>query len=167
MITVSIVVAMSRNFGIGRENQLPWHLPEDLKNFKAITMGKPIIMGRKTFDSIGRPLPGRTNIVVTRNRGWSSNTVLVARGFEEALLLAKNACHQNYCNELMVIGGEMIYRAALPVVSRIYLTEVQGDIAADTFFPSFDRSQWVEQNRRRGKIQADFSYDFVILDKRC
>ena len=167
MITVSIVVAMSRNFGIGRENQLPWHLPEDLKNFKAITMGKPIIMGRKTFDSIGRPLPGRTNIVVTRNRGWSSNTVLVARGFEEALLLAKNACHQNDCNELMVIGGEMIYRAALPVVSRIYLTEVKGDIAADTFFPSFDRSQWVEQNRRRGKIQADFSYDFVILDKRC
>tara|TARA_S200000501_G_scaffold24178_1_gene20915 strand:- start:2588 stop:3091 length:504 start_codon:yes stop_codon:yes gene_type:complete len=167
LITVSIVVAMSRNFGIGRENQLPWHLPEDLKNFKAITMGKPIIMGRKTFDSIGRPLPGRTNIVVTRNRGWSSNTVLVARGFEEALLLAKNACHQNDRKELMVIGGEMIYRAALPVVSRIYLTEVKGDIAADTFFPTFDRSQWVEQNRRRGKIQADFSYDFVILDKRC
>ena len=75
---------MSRNFGIGRGNQLPWHLPEDLKNFKAITMGKPIIMGRKTFDSIGRPLPGRTNIVVTRNRGWSSNTVIVANAFEEA-----------------------------------------------------------------------------------
>ena len=157
---------MSRNFGIGRENQLPWHLPEDLKNFKAITMGKPIIMGRKTFDSIGRPLPGRTNIVVTRNRGWSSNTVLVARGFREALLLAKNACHQNDRNELMVIGGEMIYRALLPVVSRIYLTEVKGEIAADTFFPNFDRSQWVEQHRRRGKIQADFSYDFVILNKR-
>ena len=167
MITVSIVVAMSRNFGIGRENQLPWHLPEDLKNFKAITMGKPIIMGRKTFDSIGRPLPGRTNIVVTRNRGWSSNTVLVAHGFDEALLLAKNACNQNDRNEMMVIGGEMIYRAALPVVSRIYLTEVKEDIAADTFFPNFDRSQWVEQNRRRGKIQADFTYDFFILDKRC
>ena len=164
---IILIAAVDKNLAIGKNGQIPWKIKEDLKFFKEKTEGTSIIMGRSTFDSIGRPLPGRTNIVVTRNRGWSSNTVLVARGFEEALVLAKNACHQNDRNELMVIGGEMIYRAALPVVSRIYLTEVKGDIAADTFFPSFDRSQWVEQNRRRGKIQADFSYDFVILDKRC
>ena len=166
MITVSIVVAMSRNLGIGRGNQLPWHLPEDLRNFKSITMGKPLIMGRKTFDSIGRALPGRTNIVVTRNAKWSSNTVLVANSFEMAVSLATRVCHQNDGSELMVIGGEMIYRAALPIVSRLYLTEVEAEIAADTFFPDFDKAQWVEKHRRQGKSQTDVSYNFTILERR-
>ena len=166
MIAISIVVAISRNRGIGRGNQLPWHLPEDLQNFKSITMGKPLIMGRKTYDSIGRPLPGRTNIVVTRSQRRFPSTVLIANSFEEALSLAKDVCYQTGGSEVMVIGGEMIYREALPVVSKMYLTEVEADIEADTFFPDFDRTQWVEKHRRQGKIQADLSYSFTFLERR-
>ena len=157
---------MSRNRGIGRGNQLPWHLPEDLQNFKSITMGKPLIMGRKTYDSIGSPLPGRTNIVVTRSQKCSPSDVLVANSFQEALSLAQGVCHQNDGSEVMVIGGEMVYRSALPVISRMYLTEVEADIEADTFFPDFDRTQWVEKHRRQGKIQADLSYNFTFLERR-
>ena len=166
MIAISIVVAMSRNRGIGRGNQLPWQLPEDLQNFKSITMGKPLIMGRKTYDSIGRPLPGRTNIVVTHSQRWFPSTVLIANSFEEALSLAKGVCYQTGGSEVMVIGGEMIYRAALPIVSRLYLTEVEAEIAADTFFPDFDKAQWVEKHRRQGKSQTDVSYNFIILERR-
>ena len=110
---VSLIVAVSRNGVIGLNNQLPWHLPEDLKYFKSVTMGKPLIMGRKTYDSIGRPLPGRTNIVITRDPEWHAEGVQVAQTLLQAMTLARLACADAGAEEIMVIGGEQIYRLTL------------------------------------------------------
>ena len=140
-MNVSLIVAVSRNGVIGLDNQLPWHLPEDLKYFKSVTMGKPLIMGRKTFESIGRPLPGRTNIVITRDSGWHAEGVEVAQTLLQAMTLARLACAQAELNEIMVIGGEQIYRLALPVADRLYLTEVQAEVEGDAFFPAYDPDQ--------------------------
>ncbi len=166
MIRVSIIVAFSRNFAIGLDNGLPWHLPEDLKNFKTLTMGKPIIMGRKTFESIGRALPGRTNIVVTRKRYWASCDVLVAHNFEQALSAAKADCLEDGKDELMIIGGEEIYRAAIPLATRMYITEIDIDVAGDAFFPKFDTNDWREIGRRRGESCIDHVYNFIIMERR-
>ncbi len=135
---ICLVVAMSRNRVIGRDNGLPWRLPEDLKRFKAITLGKPILMGRKTFDSIGKPLPGRRNIVLTRDRTWSAEGVEVVGSLDEAIERANGA------TELAVIGGAEIYRLVLPFAARIELTRVEADITGDTLFPDLDPATWKE-----------------------
>jgi dihydrofolate reductase len=135
---VSLIVAMADDGVIGRGNTLPWRLPEDLRRFKAATLGKPILMGRKTYESIGRALPGRLNLVLTRDRAWSAPQVRVVHSVEEALSAAAAA------PELVVIGGAEIYRLVMPFARRIYLTQVHAQVPGDTFFPGFDPAQWVE-----------------------
>lgn len=167
MINLSIIVAVAKNLAIGKDNKLLWHLPEDLKYFKRITMGKPIIMGRKTFESIGRPLPGRLNIVVTRQPEWQQDGVKVVHSIDEAITLAEAQATIDGIDELMVIGGAELYKTALPKASRIYLTKVDADIEGDTFFPTLDISEWTEMSRE-SFLASDgnpYNYDFCVLDK--
>lgn len=160
--TISLVAALDRNRVIGIRGQIPWHLPDDLRWFKRITMGKPILMGRKTFDSIGRPLPGRHNIVLTRNRAFSASGVTIVHTLESALAAAGNV------PEVMVIGGSQLFHALLPQADRLYLTYVDASLDGDTFFPKFERAEWrsvfVEDHAR----DADhaYSFRFVILQRR-
>jgi len=137
---ISLVVAMSDNRVIGIENRLPWNIPEDLKRFKKITSGHPIIMGRKTFESIGRPLPNRTNIVVTRNKDYRAEGVVACFSLKEALEWAGKAPG---AEEICVIGGGELFREALPLADRIYLTEVKWPYEGDAFFPDFDEAAYV------------------------
>jgi dihydrofolate reductase len=139
---LSLIVAVSRNNVIGINNQLPWHLPEDLRYFKSVTMGKPIVMGRKTYDSIGRALPGRTNIVITRDEAWSAPGVEVAQTLERALKLAEQACEAAGASEVMVIGGEQIYRMTIDFADRLYLTQVEAEVEGDAFFPEISSEAW-------------------------
>ncbi len=164
---ISLVWAMAQNRVIGRNNQLPWYLPEDLKYFKRITLGKPVIMGRKTFDSIGKPLPGRTNIVVTRNRDWSFEGVRIVDSLEAARELCENLTIVDGTEEAMIIGGAEIYRQAMPLADRLYLTEVHADVEGDATFPEFDRSQWQEIAREDFEASGPnpCNYSFIILEK--
>jgi len=139
---LSIVVAMGANRVIGHDNRLPWHLPADLKHFRQITMGKPILMGRRTWESIGRPLPGRICIVITRDTNYVAAGCLVVHSLDAALRAAQGH------DEIMVIGGEQLYRQALPAADTLYLTLVQGDFPGDAFFPELDQAEWHEMERR-------------------
>jgi dihydrofolate reductase len=154
---ISLVVAMARNNVIGRDNGLPWRLPEDLKHFKAVTMGKPVLMGRKTYESIGRPLPGRTNLVLTRDTGWKARGVVVVHSIAEAL----------QGDEVAGIGGAEIFQLLIPLAARIYLTRIEADIPGDTVFPPLDYSQWVESDSRRFAADERNAYDmtFVTLER--
>ncbi len=158
-------MAVAANGVIGKENTLPWRLPEDLKYFKRITMGHPIVMGRLTFDSIGRPLPGRTNIVVTRQDSWVADGVEVAHGLDEALAIANKA--YNDIDWLMLIGGANLYEQALPQCKRLYLTEVHADVDGDAYFPKIDQREWVEVSRELHKADETnpYDYSFVVLDR--
>lgn len=160
---LSLVVAVAKNGVIGRDNALPWHLPGDLKRFKAITMGKPIIMGRKTFDSIGRPLSGRTNIVLTRDTEFSHDGVETAHDLAGAIRVAA----EKEASEAMIIGGAGIYGLAMAQASRIYLTEVHEEVSGDTYFPEIDRNIWLETSREDVTSEPGDScgYSFVILDR--
>ena len=165
---LSLIVAAARNGVIGRNNALPWHLPEDLKYFKRVTMGKPILMGRKTFESIGRALPGRSNLVITRNGEWQAEGVQVGRSLEAALSLAEDIALIDGVDELMVIGGAQIYAEALPRAERIYLTELDADVEGDAYLPAIDRAAWREVSR---EVHAPsetnpYPYSFVVLDRR-
>ena len=162
---MSLIVAVSRNGVIGLNNQLPWRLPDDLQYFKSVTMGKPLVMGRKTYDSIGRPLPGRTNIVITRDASWSAAGVNVATTLDEALLLARKACLDSGVDEVMVIGGEQIYRMTITVADRLYVTEVDAEIAGDAFFPTIDPQQWQRNRVELPEVTGSYSYQFVVLDR--
>ena len=166
-MTLSIIVAAARNGVIGRNNALPWHLPEDLRYFKRVTMGKPIVMGRKTFESIGRALPGRTNIVVSRQPGYAPEGLRVVASLEEALALAEDIALIDGAEELMVIGGAEIYRAALPLARRLYLTEVDADVDGDAFLPPIDWGEWREISRQR--VEANdgnpYPYSFVVYER--
>ncbi|MFL6549884.1 MAG: dihydrofolate reductase [Povalibacter sp.] len=137
-MTLSIVVAAAENGVIGRDNSLPWRLPDDLKRFKEVTMGKPIVMGRKTYDSIGRPLPGRLNIVVSRQADLNIPGCVVVDSIEAALEAGAPA------PEIMLVGGAQLYRTAMPLVNKIYLTRVHADVEGDTLFPALDPLQWRE-----------------------
>lgn len=159
---LALIAAVARNGLIGRGGELPWHIPADLQFFKAATMGKPMIMGRRTFESIGRALPGRTSIVVTRNAGFAAAGVEVADGLDRALELAA----QTGADEVMVIGGGEIYAAALPRADRLYLTEVHIDAEGDVYFPGFDRTQWRELSRDDHAADgATPAYSFVVLER--
>jgi len=151
---------MARDRVIGKDGQLPWHLSADLKRFKALTMGHPIIMGRKTRDSIGRALPGRHNIVVSRDEKFVANGADCVTSLRSALDLAGNA------ERVFVIGGEQIYRLALPLADRIELTEIDASVAGDAWFPEIDYDQWDERQRETHRDAANgLRYDFVTLDR--
>lgn len=158
---VNLVVAASTNNVIGRDGHLPWRLSDDLKRFKAITMDKPIVMGRLTFESIGRPLPGRQNIVITRQAGYIATGCYVVASAEAAMAATESA------DEVMVIGGGEIYRQFLQLARRIFLTRVHATIAGDTFFPSLDDRDWLETAREEHTSDESNNYDyaFVTLEK--
>jgi len=140
---LSIIVAMAKNRTIGINNTLPWRIPEDLKRFKALTMGHHMIMGRKTYESIGKPLPGRTTVVVTRDRELKIEGCIVAHSLQDAIAACANDA------EVFVVGGAEIYAAALPLANKLYITEIQQDVAGDVCFPEFDRSCWREVAREK------------------
>ena len=153
---------MDRNRLIGNNNQLPWHLPADFAHFKSVTMGKPVIMGRKTYESIGKPLPGRTNIVLSRDPDIRFEGVACVSSFEQALLLVADA------EEVMVIGGSTIYEMLLPRANRLYLTYVDAEFEGDAWFPEFDKNQWLELESVLRKADEKNLYDcrFVTLEKK-
>ena len=157
---IALVVAMSRNRVIGKDNALPWHAPEDLKRFKRITTGRPIIMGRKTFASIGRPLPNRLNIVVTRDRDFHAQGVVNAYTIDEALRLAQESM---LGDEAMVIGGAQIFELVLPVAHVIHLTEIDIEVEGDVFFPKLDPRAWRETAREPNPGPPPMS--FVTLER--
>ena len=159
---VSLIVAMAENGCIGRDNRLPWRLPEDLRRFKAVTLGKPVLMGRRTFESIGRPLPGRQNLVLTRDRSWRAAGVLAVHSLGQALGCARNAA------ELVGIGGAEVYRLLMPFARRIYLTLVHADIEGDTFFPALDPTQWadVECHRQPADERNPYALTFMTLERK-
>ena len=157
MSPLAMVVAIGDNGAIGKDGKVPWRIPEDLKHFKNVTMGHAIIRGRKTWDEVGRPLPGRRNLVVTRNPG------LVLEGAEVFTTLdAAIAAARTTDDEPHVIGGSTIYEAAMPLATRIHLTEVHRNVEADTFFPAFDRSAWREVARRPAETEG---VEFVTLER--
>jgi dihydrofolate reductase len=156
---LTIIVAIDTQRGIGINNQLPWHLPEDLAFFKRTTSGHPIIMGRKTFDSIGRPLPNRRNIVITRNPEWKHEGVEAVTSLQAAAELVGDT-------EAFIIGGAQIFVEALPLIDRLLITEIDKTFNCDTFFPQIDPSQWQEVARERyHSEQNGFDYAFVTYNK--
>jgi dihydrofolate reductase len=157
---ISIIVGIGKNREIGFENQLLWRLSEDLKKFKKITMGHCIIMGRKTFESIGRPLPGRTNIVITRQKDFSCEGIEVVHSFDEAIEISRNKGD----DEAMVIGGETIYKLALPLATKIYLSKVSFEGEADAFFPPYNPDNWdVLQSSSYEATGENPSWEFVEM----
>ncbi|MFO7481023.1 type 3 dihydrofolate reductase [Oceanibaculum nanhaiense] len=163
----SAIAALARNRVIGQGNGLPWRLPGDLKFFKAMTLGKPVVMGRKTFQSIGRPLPGRPNIVVTRDPGFAAEGVHVARDIDTALDLAATLARETGAEEVMVIGGAEIYAQALPRLDRLYLTEIDAEIAGDAYFPEIEPRAWREADRSNPVLDeaSGLSYCFITLHR--
>lgn len=159
-MTKSLVVAASENNAIGKNNQLLWHLPNDLKFFKNTTWGMPVIMGRKTFESVNKPLPGRFNIVITRQQDWQADGVIVAADLDDAL---QKAAETN-CKEAFIIGGGEIFKQSMDIADKIYLTRVHANIEGDTFFPAIDESKW--QLNSNQDFPADekhaFAYSFQI-----
>lgn len=153
---LSIIVAMAKNRVIGANNAIPWHLPAELKLFKAITMGHHIIMGRNTWQSIGRLLPGRTTVIVTRRRDYCVPGAIVADSLDAALAACRND------DEVFVIGGAQLYAAALPCADRIYLTQVDADVKGDTLMPPFDLAQWRERLAQAFSADAQNPYDYKL-----
>ncbi|MDR2239223.1 MAG: dihydrofolate reductase [Zoogloeaceae bacterium] len=156
---LSLIAAVAANGVIGSENALPWRLPEDLKHFKTLTTGHPVVMGRKTFESIGRPLPARRNIIVTRNTAYAAQGCETAASLPAALAACPDA------GEVFVIGGAQIYAEALPLAARLYLTEIQKEFAGDARFPALDRRLWRETSRDRRRSGDGLDFDFVIYDR--
>lgn len=160
MPQLSIVVAVDQAGGIGIDNKLPWHLPEDLAHFKRVTTGHAIIMGRKTFDSIGRPLPNRRNIVITRNRDWSHENVQVAGSLEEALRLVA-------ASPAYIIGGAQVFTESMDMVDQLIVTEIDKTFACDTFFPPIDRDHWQETARETYYSESNgCDYAFVTYTRK-
>lgn len=160
---ISIVVAMDKNRVIGKDNQLPWHLPADLNYFKTVTMGKPIVMGRKTYESIGRPLPGRENIIITRNRGFHAEGCTI----EHSIDYIKKLSHDNNI-EVCVIGGSEIFHEVLPISDRLYITEIEHEFLGDTFFPKIDKEEWMLTKSEQGPKDEKnpYTYFFHVYEKR-
>ena len=159
---ISIIAAFDKKLVIGNKGSIPWHLPADLKHFQSLTNGKPVVMGRVTLESIGKPLAGRTNIILTRDRAYKPRNVLVVYSVEEAIIAAGDA------PELMVIGGAAVYGRFLSLADRMYLTFVDGEFEGDTYFPFFDREKWKEISREihPADEKNPYSYAFVLLGKK-
>lgn len=165
---IVLIAAFAQNRVVGINNSLPWHLPEDLKYFKRTTTGKAIIMGRKTYDSIGRPLPNRTNIVISRNSELKIEGVKVVDSLQAAIDLAKEVNFINGVEEVMVIGGASIYEEALPQADRLYITHVHAEVKGDAYFPEVDFSQWKEISRDdyAASESNPYDYSFVVYDNK-
>lgn len=172
MTIISLIVAVADNGVIGKNNQLPWRISADLKYFKQVTMGKPVIMGRRTYESIGKPLPGRSNIVVTREASWRADGVEVANDLTQALAIATSissnaSAEESGRGEVMIIGGETIYREALSKAQRVYLTRVHLRVDGDAFFPDLNSDDWQETLIQKLEAEAESpACTFVRLDRR-
>ena len=164
---IALIYAMARNRVIGRHNALPWRLPADLKHFRELTTGHPLLMGRNTFESLGRPLPNRTNIVITSQHGYAAEGALVAHSLDQALALA--AAHVVPASpEIFVIGGENLYAQMLPRADRLYITLVESEIEGDAWFPQFDPEAWQELERRAHPADEKNAYAcvFRVLERK-
>jgi dihydrofolate reductase len=159
MSQLSIIVAVANNNVIGQHNTLPWHLPEDLKRFKALTMGHHIIMGRKTYESLGRLLPGRTTVIVTRNTHYHVEGAIVTNSLKQAL----QACQDD--PEVFLIGGAELYKIGLNHADKIYLTEVHADFEGDAFLPHFDLKYWQETAREKHQAENGLAYSYVCYER--
>jgi dihydrofolate reductase len=159
---ISLIVAMAENRVIGRGNQMPWYLPADLRHFKSVTLGKPVIMGRRTYESIGRPLPSRRNVVITRNADWHAEGVECVHSLDAALALVNGTA------EVMIIGGGQLYKEALPLAERLYLTHIELSVTdADTWFPDYSSSEWqvVSDEPHEPDEKNPYHYRFETLDR--
>jgi dihydrofolate reductase len=157
---ISMIVAMADNRAIGKDNELLWHLPKDFQHFKSVTMGKPIIMGRKTFESIGKPLPGRKNIVITRNNDFAAEGVVVVHSIDAALQESKEF------DDVMIIGGASFYQQMLPKVSTLYVTVVHGQFEADAFFPELKSKDWEIIENIKHEADEKHAYPFSFITYR-
>ncbi len=163
---ISLIAALTKNRVIGRDNSLPWHLPDDMKYFMQTTKAHHVIMGRKNYDSIPekfRPLPNRVNIVVTRQRDFKAPACTVVHALEEGIDISRNGGQQ----EVFIIGGSDMYKIALPISHRLYLTEIETELDGDTYFPEFNRAEWKETSRRHHPAddRHAFAFDFVVYDR--
>ncbi|WP_216831023.1 dihydrofolate reductase [Alkalihalobacterium elongatum] len=154
---ISFLVAMDNNRVIGKDNDLPWSLPADLAYFKKVTMGHPIIMGRKTYESIGRPLPGRENIIITRNQEYSADGCTVMHSLDD---VKKFVDHSN--KETFIIGGAEIFKEAFPIADKLYITHIDEEFDGDTYFPAFDEKEWKEVSREKGIKDEKNPYDYYF-----
>lgn len=154
---ISFIVAMGKNRIIGKNSSLPWNMPADMKRFRDLTAGKPMIMGRKTFESIGRPLPNRTNIIITRDKNCKVKGCVVAHSVDEAIKAAGNA------PEAMVIGGFQIFKEFFPIANKIYLTVIGNNFEGDTYFPEYNKSEWKETEKEEYKKDGENPYDYTFL----
>ncbi len=161
-IKVSLIAAVAENGVIGRNNQLPWHIKSEFQYFKTTTLGHPIVMGRRSFESLGKPLPKRANIVVTRDTAFSAKGVIVAHSVEEGMKIAKDIAAKENVGEVFIGGGADIYRLSLPHADRLYLTEVHLKPEGDTLFPAFDRGDWKEMKREFHPKQEGETADYTI-----
>ena len=168
MIRTALIVARADNGVIGVDNQLPWHLPCDLKYFKQVTMGKPVVMGRKTFESIGRPLPGRTNVVITRNAIWSAPGTRVVGSLADALMLATAQADLDGADEVMLIGGATLYREAIDQVDRMYVTQVHASPYGDAFFEAPDQEKFTRTTvEDHAGDDASLAHSYEVWDRVC
>jgi dihydrofolate reductase len=166
MISISIIVEHASNYVIGKDGKLPWHIPADLKYFKELTYGSPIIMGRKTFESIGRPLPGRHNIIITRNSEYHNDDCAVVFDFQAALKEAGDFAEQSGKSDIFIIGGAEVYRQAIDFADKAYITEVHADFDGDAIFDISDLSNWKEISRDyHANETTDLPYSFVVLTR--
>ena len=157
-MTISIIVAVAANRAIGLNNKMPWHITEDLQRFKAITMGSPVVMGRKTFESLRSALPGRKNVVITRNSDYKADGAVVVHSLEEAI----KACEG--VEEIFIMGGAQIYEQALPIADRFYLTRVLHDYEADTYFPDWDINEWEVESMEAYECGSEFPHPFQFIN---
>ena len=160
MTNLSLIVAFANNHVIGINNTLPWHLPEDLKRFRALTTGHHIIMGRKTYESLGRLLPGRTTVIVTRNRAYKAEGALIAHSLQAALMLCANDA------EPFVIGGAELYKDGLKLATKLYITEVSAEFAGDAFFPEIDLEEWILVEKKSLVSANGLQYSDLIYSKK-
>ncbi len=158
-MTISLIAAIGKNNELGKDNQLLWNIPEDMKHFRETTRGHTVIMGRKTFESIGKALPNRRNIVITRDANYRKDGVDVTNSLEEAILLCENS------EEVFIIGGGEIYKQALPFASKLYITHVHKEYDADTFFPEIKESDWIKTRKDDG-LANDVPYSFATYEKK-
>lgn len=159
---ISAICAMSENRVIGNHNQLPWHLPADLRHFKKITLGKPILLGRKTYESIGRPLPDRCNVVITRDTHFQAPGCVVVNSIEHALDAV------GYSEEVFIIGGALLYHQTLSLTQRLYMTLIHHHFDGDTFFPDINTHEWSEVERVDCQVDAEnlYPYSFIVMDRK-